>query len=137
MTSQPYTAGMSKAEIRDLLAAGKLYVSHFADLDNDGRSELIAQIGDAGLALLYLDVDERYSPLWLEGLVLHEVVDLDGDGDDELIVSEFDQRRGRKSSPIWVLGSGDEQLPMLARANARVSPPQALAPELGELWQRA
>lgn len=29
-----YTAGMSKAEIRNLLTEGSLYVAHFADLDN-------------------------------------------------------------------------------------------------------
>ncbi|MFV8753867.1 PhoX family protein [Nannocystaceae bacterium ST9] len=35
VTSQPYTAGMSKAQIRGLLAAGTLHVAHFAELDND------------------------------------------------------------------------------------------------------
>jgi uncharacterized protein len=34
VTAQPYQAGMTKAQIRALLDAGKLYVSHFAGLDN-------------------------------------------------------------------------------------------------------
>ncbi|MCA9657173.1 MAG: DUF839 domain-containing protein, partial [Myxococcales bacterium] len=34
VSSANYTAGMSKAEIRGLLADGKLYVAHFAGLDN-------------------------------------------------------------------------------------------------------
>ncbi|MCA9698525.1 MAG: DUF839 domain-containing protein, partial [Myxococcales bacterium] len=32
VTSQPYTAGMSRAQIRNLLASGTVYVAHFADL---------------------------------------------------------------------------------------------------------
>jgi secreted PhoX family phosphatase len=34
VTSQPYTPGMTKAQIRALLDSGKLYVAHFAGLDN-------------------------------------------------------------------------------------------------------
>ena len=33
-SSKPYQAGMKKAQIRDLLSEGNLYVAHFADLDN-------------------------------------------------------------------------------------------------------
>jgi secreted PhoX family phosphatase len=34
VSRDPYTAGMTKAQIRNLLADGDLYVAHFADLDN-------------------------------------------------------------------------------------------------------
>ena len=34
VSAEPYTDGMSKAEIRNLLADGRTYVAHFADLDN-------------------------------------------------------------------------------------------------------
>ena len=34
VTSQPYTAGMTKAQTRALLDGGKLYVAHFAGLDS-------------------------------------------------------------------------------------------------------
>jgi len=34
VSAQPYQAGMTRAQIRDLLGTGTLYVAHFADLDN-------------------------------------------------------------------------------------------------------
>ncbi len=34
VTTGNYTSGMTKAQIRDLLASGKIYVAHFAGLDN-------------------------------------------------------------------------------------------------------
>ena len=34
VSKDPYTAGMTKAEIRALLDEGTLYVAHFAGLDN-------------------------------------------------------------------------------------------------------
>lgn len=42
VTSAPYTPGMTKAEIRALLDSGKLYVSHFAGLDNTQGRRLAA-----------------------------------------------------------------------------------------------
>lgn len=41
VTAQPYTAGMTKAETRALLDAGKLYVAHFAGLDNAQGRRLV------------------------------------------------------------------------------------------------
>ncbi|MEZ6015488.1 MAG: DUF839 domain-containing protein [Planctomycetota bacterium] len=39
VTSGVYTTGMTKAQVRDLLDSGDLYVSHFADLNNaDGQT---------------------------------------------------------------------------------------------------
>lgn len=39
VTSGVYTTGMTKAEVRDLLDSGNLYVGHFADLNNaDGQT---------------------------------------------------------------------------------------------------
>ncbi|HWU89216.1 MAG TPA: alkaline phosphatase PhoX [Kofleriaceae bacterium] len=42
VSAAPYTPGMSKAEIRALLDSGKLYVSHFAGLDNTHGRRLAA-----------------------------------------------------------------------------------------------
>lgn len=40
VSSQPYTAGMTREQIRQLLDSGKVYVAHFADLDNATGMEL-------------------------------------------------------------------------------------------------
>src|SRR5690606_28531868 len=37
VTSANWTTGMTKAQTRNLLADGTLYVAHFADLKNDGN----------------------------------------------------------------------------------------------------
>jgi len=42
VTSATWTTGMTKAETRNLLASGKLYVAHFADLQNDGTGLTLA-----------------------------------------------------------------------------------------------
>ena len=42
VTSQPYTSGMTKAQIRALLDDGKLYVAHFAGLDTTQGRRLAA-----------------------------------------------------------------------------------------------
>lgn len=42
VTSAPYEAGMSRAEIRALLDEGTLYVAHFAGLDNTTGNTLLA-----------------------------------------------------------------------------------------------
>ena len=41
VTAAPYTTGMTKAQVRALLDAGKLYVSHFAGLDNAQGRRLV------------------------------------------------------------------------------------------------
>ncbi len=40
ISSQPYTSGMTRAQIRQLLDSGKVYVAHFAGLDNATGMEL-------------------------------------------------------------------------------------------------
>lgn len=42
VSSQPYTPGMTKPQIRALLDSGKLYVAHFAGLDNAHGRRLLA-----------------------------------------------------------------------------------------------
>jgi len=42
VTSQNWTTGMTKAQTRNLLADGKLYVAHFTDLQNDGTGLTLA-----------------------------------------------------------------------------------------------
>ncbi len=41
VSAQPYTNGMTRTEVRDLLNSGKLYVGHFADMDNDSGASVI------------------------------------------------------------------------------------------------
>jgi secreted PhoX family phosphatase len=41
VSAAPYTPGMTKAEVRALLDAGKLYVAHFAGLDNTQGRRLV------------------------------------------------------------------------------------------------
>lgn len=41
VTAQPYQIGMTKAQIRAMLDSGKLYVSHFAGLDNTQGRRLV------------------------------------------------------------------------------------------------
>jgi secreted PhoX family phosphatase len=40
VSSQPYTAGMTRAQIRQLLDSGKVYAAHFAGLDNSNGMDL-------------------------------------------------------------------------------------------------
>lgn len=42
VSSQPYTAGMTRAQIRALLDEGKVYAGHFAGLDNTTGNTLLA-----------------------------------------------------------------------------------------------
>ncbi|QDV07111.1 hypothetical protein Poly30_26300 [Planctomycetes bacterium Poly30] len=42
VTEANYTSGMTKAEVRDMLDSGKLYVAHFADLDNSTGQTLLS-----------------------------------------------------------------------------------------------
>ncbi|MFV8754769.1 protein kinase domain-containing protein [Nannocystaceae bacterium ST9] len=100
------------------------------DLDGDGRSELVVQLNSA-IVVLRPGADVRDSTVWLEGLRYHAILDLDDDGDDELIVSD-------QSDRVWVLGAGEESMPTLARpAHQRVEPPSELELDLRELWTRA
>jgi secreted PhoX family phosphatase len=44
VSAAPYTTGMTKAQIRELLDAGKLYVAHFAGLDNTQGRRLVGGV---------------------------------------------------------------------------------------------
>ncbi len=106
------------------------------DLDGDGRSELFVQLKPSSIAVLYCANQDRgtcnYSALWLDGLVYHALADLDGDHDDELIVSEAETGR------VMVLGAGNERMPVVDRqAPARQAPPAELDRALDDLWTRA
>jgi serine/threonine protein kinase/tetratricopeptide (TPR) repeat protein len=105
-----------------------------ADLDGDGRSELIVQMLSA-IAILHAGADDRYAPIWLDGLHYHAIVDLDGDGDDELIVSE---PSGEAAGRLIVLGSGDQRIRLADRRTiASVEPPAELDGALAEMWGQA
>jgi len=65
-SSQPYTTGMSKADIRNLLADGTVWVAHFADLDNDSGFTLDdGVIGSTDLDLIPTE-DNRGTGRWVE-----------------------------------------------------------------------
>ena len=62
VSKTPYTAGMTKKQIRDMLADGYIYVAHFADLDNNtgktinnGTTPTAAAPGNGKWILLSVD----------------------------------------------------------------------------------
>ena len=104
------------------------------DLDHDGRAELVVQMPTA-IAVLHAGRDDRYSALWIDGLWYHAIVDLDGDGDDELIVSELE---GEHAGRLVVLGSGDARIPLHDRHSPRAAePPAELDHGLASIWRQA
>jgi len=71
VSAEPYTAGMSKADIRNLLVSGYTYVSHFADLDHvgaDGGTTVGGQLpsaatpGNGQWILLATDNESQVAP---------------------------------------------------------------------------
>jgi tetratricopeptide (TPR) repeat protein/predicted Ser/Thr protein kinase len=102
------------------------------DLDGDGRSELVVQMHPPAIAVLHPTADGSHLVLWIDGVIHHGIHELDGDDDDELIVS--DAATGR----LMLLGTGDDRMPVLhPRAADSVEAPASLDRALAELWTRA
>jgi hypothetical protein len=65
-TSDNYEAGMTKAQIRNLLSEGTVWVAHFADMDNDSGFTLDdGVIGSTDLDLIPTE-DNRGNGRWVE-----------------------------------------------------------------------
>jgi len=123
------------------VAYGRPFVG---DLDGDGRDELIvgssvldtpsAWNGDT-TTIFVTSPDGAIAPLVLGDLQPIAVLDLDGDGDDEVIASSTGLRDAER---VWVLGSGAATLP----TNDAVipGPGDAAAPAdpvLADMWRHA
>ena len=112
------------------------------DLDGDGRDEVIVGREVAGAlssaardvtVILVRGAGDSLTPLVLADVEPVAALDLDGDGDDELIVSLGDQEHR-----VWVLGSGPAAVPRRAYDAAEVvarTPPRD--PVLARMWRHA
>ncbi len=111
------------------------------DLDGDGDDEIIimAQLKDERRGVIqrfteiYAGAPGSRAPLSLGYTNPLGVFDLDGDGDDELIVEFEDIAEGK----VWVLGAGQDRLPQVAAA----PPPRAATggpedPSLAAMWRQ-
>lgn len=103
------------------VAAGQRVIDSppfIGDLDGDGRDEIIlsrlildgsSSVGREMLVILVRTADRELTPVVLGEVRPIAALDLDGDGDDELIVSMVD---GEDPDRVWVLGSGSAELPV-------------------------
>ncbi len=102
------------------------------DLDGDGNSELAILTRGYWTWIQIHRADGSWQGLTLEQLAPLLFIDLDRDGDDELIVRDPTTRE------IWALGTGSEALPTRARAPVRpLDAPETLDPDLRAAWARA
>ena len=88
------------------------YVQH-GDLDGDGLDDL-AVTCQTDTLLARQRADGSFVDVVLRDVVVRGFVDLDVDGDDEVLVEDWRTRR------MWVLGSGDDVLPVLPFEGAPV-----------------
>lgn len=112
------------------------------DLDGDGRDEVIVgrEVADAlssaahdVTVILVRGAGDSLTPLLLADTKPVAALDLDGDGDDELIVSLGDQEHR-----VWVLGSGPAAVPRRAYdAPERVVRTAPRDPVLARMWRHA
>ncbi|MCB9761057.1 MAG: protein kinase [Alphaproteobacteria bacterium] len=126
----PQTSYRTLASVDSLAFAS--WIEFFTgDLDGDGTSEIIAQIGRAWTWIGHRDPDGAWHGLSIEGIQPLATADLDADGDDELLV-----RTNTSDARVWVLGAGSDTLPQLdpAPTQVRPPPPGVAAPQL---WSRA
>jgi hypothetical protein len=100
-------------------------VAMAADLDGDGRDELIAGTQDLGTFLFQqTPAGSLRAPLRLGGYTATALVEVDGDPEPELALFGFDS--------TWLAGVGTETLPPLPRvATEPSSDPQRLLQSLG------
>ena len=104
-----------------------------ADLDGDGRDELVWGTDEHETALMSLDEEDKPWLRILHGLVPLAAVEVDGDPAAELLV-----RTANEARSVWILGVGADRLPAQAPAiPTRAAPPPDLPSELTAPWRRA
>lgn len=82
------------------------------DVDGDGHAEIYAEVAIGHEALTWIvDPDHPDEGALIGGMRALAVVDLTGDGQDELLVGLTDQ-----DEATWALGAGDAPLPPLVQA---------------------
>lgn len=105
------------------------------DVDGDGRNDIAVTHMDVHALTPVLTILHQREPgvfhaIPLPRLHLLAVHDIDGDGDDELVVRE------KKDNTIWTLGMGDSKLPVL-HEDAKPRPRSPESNLLQEAWSRA
>ncbi|MEY3212241.1 MAG: hypothetical protein RIT28_2722, partial [Pseudomonadota bacterium] len=104
-----------------------------ADLDGDGRDELVWGTSEHETALMSLDDEGKPLLRILHGLAPLAAVEVDGDPAAELLV-----RTANEARSVWILGAGADRLPPQAPAiPTRAAPPPDLPAELKSSWRRA
>ncbi len=102
------------------------------DLDGDQQDEVVLDQGGAWTVVYHRGEDGAWGHLVLDGRRPLTFIDLDHDGDDELIV------RDTASGMAYAIGAGSGALPPLDRRPQRPAlPPEGLDPDLRAAWSRA
>jgi hypothetical protein len=117
-----------------------------ADLDGDGRLELVLGMTH-GFGIVAEDGAGNWERFFLQGPQVLGVYDLDGDGDDELVVrlknpdllTRFGLATTEEDDDVWILGLGDDRLPSWQeqRRPAAVPVPDTGDASVEEAWARS
>ena len=107
------------------------------DFDGDGRVDVVWTVRHMtfdyrNLLWFVLDATGERRQLVVGGLEAYSAEDRDGDGDHELLV-------GDEADRLWILGAGDDALPVQATRAAEVPFPTLPTddPVVGRTWARA
>ena len=105
-----------------------------ADLDGDGRDELLVDLADRGTTLLCPRRGAPLRPYQLAGLRPVVAHDFDRDGRAELLARPLDRERA-----LLLLGAGEQELPPLvdSKGGPRPIPAAIEDPAIAEAWTRA
>ncbi|MCB9796281.1 MAG: serine/threonine protein kinase, partial [Alphaproteobacteria bacterium] len=90
------------------------------DIDGDGLDDLAARCESDGVLLRQLPGGD-FAPAVLSGVWIRGLADVDGDGDAEVLVA-----LSKQDSPMWVLGAGEDALPVLPAQALEDAPHPAL-----------